>query len=320
MKINLVSTKLNLVLPGNNKTVRHSKRSAKVLKIIGLVAVYIVLIALALLTILPFFYMISASFMLEEEIKMANSLWPTMGNIFENIAFNYSETISRFSYFRYVGNTLIVGVIVTSVQVFITILSAFAFAKLKFKGRDVVFFIFLTTMMIPGEMMVITNYQTMSNLNLISLQTNAFQSFAAIMLPYFVSIFYIYLLRENFRQIPNELYLSSKVDGKSDWNYLWTVLVPLSKPTITTIIVLGLIESWNQFAWPNLVVNNKDYYLISVALRKAALMLEERPDVYVTQISWIMAATVLVTLPLLLFFIFFRKRIMLGVSRAGIKG
>ena len=182
------------------------------------------------------------------------------------------------------------------------------------------FTIFLATMMIPGEMMVITNYTTMSNLNLITLNQSRMDAYLVMILPFLVSVFYIYLLRQTFKQIPNELYLAAKVDGKSDWSYLWKVMVPLASPTLITIFILNLIGGWNAYVWPNTAVLNSDYYPISVALRSAALQKEVMPDVYETQSSWQMAARVLTVLPLLILFIIFRKYIMRGVGRAGIKG
>src|SRR5574344_2398392 len=315
-----ISTKLNLVVPGKKKDVRATQKADKVLKGFGLTFSYIFLIIAAFIILLPFYYMIIASFMTESELSQGNTFWPTQGELIENIVFNYTNTLSRFNYWKYVGNTLIVGLTTTCGGLIITILSAFAFARLKFRGRDLLFTCFLATMMIPGEMMVITNFTTMSNLGLISLNSTAVQSYMALILPFLASVFYIYLLRQNFKQIPNELYLAAKVDGKSDWTYLWKVMVPLSAPTLITIFILSLIGSWNAYVWPKLVVSNQDYYLVSVALRGATLQLEERPDTFVTQTSWVMASTVLVTLPLLILFIIFRKYIMRGVGRAGIKG
>jgi multiple sugar transport system permease protein len=315
----VISTKLNLVVPGKKKDVRSTQKADNVLKGFGLFFSYLFLIVAALIVLLPFYYMIIASFMTESELSQGNTFWPTQGQLIENIVFNYTNTLSRFNYWKYVGNTLIVGLTTTCGGLIITILSAFAFARLKFRGRDLLFTCFLATMMIPGEMMVITNFTTMSNLGLISLNSTAVQSYTAMILPFLASVFYIYLLRQNFKQIPNELYLAAKVDGKSDWTYLWKVMVPLSAPTLITIFILSLIGSWNAYVWPKLVVSNSNYYLISVALRSAALQIEDHEQL-ITQYSWVMAATVLVTVPLLLLFIIFRKYIMRGVGRAGIKG
>jgi len=319
MNIPTISTKLNLVVPGKKKDVRTTQRADKVLKGFGLTFSYIFLIIAALIILLPFYYMIIASFMTESELSQGNTFWPTQGELIENIVFNYTNTLSKFNYWKYVGNTLIVGLTTTCGGLIITILSAFAFARLKFRGRDLLFMCFLATMMIPGEMMVITNFTTMSNLGLISLKSTAIQSYTAMILPFLASVFYIYLLRQNFKQIPNELYLAAKVDGKSDWTYLWKVMVPLSAPTLITIFILSLIGSWNAYVWPKLVVSNSDYYLISVALRIAPLYFEDHGEP-IWQYSWVMTATVLVTVPLLLLFIIFRKYIMRGVGRAGIKG
>ena len=174
-------------------------------------------------------------------------------------------------------------------------------------------------MMIPGEMMAITNFTTMANLGFVSADQNRLQTYLALILPFVSNVFYIYLLRQTFMQIPNELYLASKVDGKSDWQYLWKVMVPLSSSTLITIFIMNFIESWNSYVWPNLVILNDDYNVLSIALRSTTFQVLEhevwRP-VYTQQ----MAATVLTTVPLLLLFIFFRKYIMRGVERAGIKG
>ena len=174
-------------------------------------------------------------------------------------------------------------------------------------------------MMIPGEMMIISNYTTMSNFGLISSSQTTAQAYLVMILPFLASVFYIYLLRQNFKQIPNELYLAAKVDGKSDWTYLWQVMVPLSSPTLITIFILNLIGSWNAYVWPNMVTSNQNNWLISVAIRSSALTLEDH-EVWITQNSWTMAATVLTVVPLLVLFIIFRKYIMRGAGRAGIKG
>ena len=205
-----------------------------------------------------------------------------------------------------------------------TIFSAFAFARLNFKGREALFGILLATMMIPGEMMVITNYITVSRLPWYEFGVGVVDGwlqykdavFASMIVPFWVSVFYIYLLRQNFKQIPNELYLAAKVDGKSDWQYLWKVMVPLASPTLISIFILKLMGTWNSYVWPNLVTtNNEEWRLVTNALRGSFTNSSGEPQ-YGIQ----MAATILVTTPLLLLFIFFRKYIMRGVGRAGIKG
>ena len=321
-QVNVNTTHLNLVIPGRRKDVLSTQKRDKVMKIIALVLIYSFIVLMALIVIFPFFYMIIGSFMLEEDV-ISGKLWPTTGSFFENIHYNYTETLKRFDYFKYVGNTLIVGVSTTPGCLFITILSAFAFSRLHFKGREVLFTIFLATMMIPGEMMVITNYITMNNLGLIPIKgQTAIQAFTVMILPFLSSVFYIYLLRQNFLQIPNELYFSSKVDGKSDWQYLWKVMVPLAAPTLITITILSLIGSWNAYVWPNTAVKNDNYWLISVAMRGTALEIEDplQPQVFKIQNSWTMVASTLTVLPLLILFIIFRKYIMKGTGRAGIKG
>lgn len=316
-----ITTNLTLIVPGKNKDVKTTEKRDKIWRYISLIFVYAILAVGAILVLVPFYYMIVASMMQEEDVALG-SFVPTMGNVFDNIAYNYSQTVNsdQFNYLQLVGNTLIVGLSTTCLGLVVTILSAFAFARLKFRGRDIMFTLFLATMMIPGEMMVISNYPTMANLGLIGINQNQAQAYLVMILPFVVSVFYIYLLRQTFKQIPNELYLAAKVDGKSDWSYLWKVMVPLASPTIITIFILSLIGSWNAYVWPKLTVNNPDFYPISVALRGAAFQKEVQPEIYQTQQSWVMAATCLTVLPLLILFIIFRKYIMRGVGRAGIKG
>lgn len=319
--VNIITTELNLVIPDQHASVEKKERADKIKKIIGLIFTYILLAFGALIVLFPFYYMIVASGMTEEDLGMG-MIFPQTGSLFENMASNYSDTLARFNYWKYVGNTLVVGVATTILQMLVTIFSAFAFARLKFRGRDILFTVFLATMMIPGEMMVISNYVTMTNLGLITSKANQtmIKAFAVMIIPFISSVFYIYLLRQNFKQIPNELYLAAKVDGKSDWEYLWKVMIPLASPTLITIAILSLIGSWNAYVWPNLAVNNDDYYIISVALRGTEALTKEIQDNKITQYTWMMAATVLTVVPLLVLFIIFRKYIMRGTGRAGIKG
>lgn len=319
MKVPTISTQLHLVISGKDKNVEQMKKTEKTLRVISLIVIYAILIFAAAIVIFPFLYMIMASFMLEEQVREGAFL-PTLGNFWENVSYNYTETLSRFNYGRYVGNTLLVGLSTTCLSMIVTILSAYAFARLKFRGRDLLFTIFLGTMMIPGEMMVISNYTTMANLGFIGHNQTTMQAFVTMVLPFISSVFYIYLLRQNFKQIPNELYLAAKVDGKSDWTYLWKVMVPLAMPTLITIFILSLIGSWNAYVWPKLVVTNQENWLISVAVRGEALALEDPNGTMVTQSSWQMCASVLTVVPLLTLFIIFRKYIMSGTGRAGIKG
>ena len=319
-----ITTHLNIVTRGNRLDVNTRAKIDKVLHITGLLITYAFLIFAAFIVILPFYYMIIGSFMQEADL-ISGKFWPVSGSFFQNIADNYQNTLARFDYFAYIGNTLIVAISTTALMLLVTIFSAFAFARLEFKGREFLFAIFLATMMIPGEMMVITNYNTMSNLGMISVDQTRMQAYFVMVAPFIASVFYIYLLRQNFKQIPNELYLASKVDGKSDWEYLWKVMVPLAAPTLITITILSIIGSWNAYVWPQIATsasrNPDKYWLISVAIRGTeALMLEDPNGIKITQYSWQMVASTLTVVPLLILFIIFRKYIMKGTGRAGIKG
>ena len=318
-----ITTHLNIVTRGNRLDVNTRAKIDKALHITGLVITYAFLIFAAFIVILPFYYMIIGSFMQEADL-ISGKFWPVSGSFFQNIADNYQNTLARFDYFAYIGNTLIVALSTTALMLLVTIFSAFAFARLEFKGREFLFTIFLATMMIPGEMMVITNYNTMSNLGMISVDQTRLQAYFVMVAPFIASVFYIYLLRQNFKQIPNELYLASKVDGKSDWEYLWKVMVPLAAPTLITITILSIIGSWNAYVWPQIATsasrNPDKYWLISVAIRGTEALTLEDHGSKITQYSWQMVASTLTVVPLLILFIIFRKYIMKGTGRAGIKG
>ena len=282
--------------------------------------VYILLTIWALLVLFPFYWMVITSLKSTTEIRsLHQTFFPT--NVLWS---NYITVFNTFDFGTYVGNTLIVGILSTLGTLVTTIFAAFAFARLNFKGKDVMFAILLATMMIPGEMMVITNYITVSRLPWYEFGVGRVEGwlnykdsvFGAMIIPFWVSVFYIYLLRQNFKQIPNELYLAAKVDGKSDWQFLWKVMVPLAMPTLISIFILKLMGSWNSYVWPNLVTTtDPSWRLVTNALRSSFTTSNGDPQ-YGIQ----MAATILVTVPLLLLFIFFRKYIMHGVGRAGIKG
>ena len=299
---------LRLVIKGAQKDTNTTQKVDKILHIIGMTLIYVFLAIMALIIIFPFYWMLITSLKSTEEIRRTTQAF------FPEVVMwsNYVDVFKRFDFVTYLRNTLIVGVISTLGTLITTIFAAFAFARLEFKGRDLMFSILLMTMMIPGEMMVITNYITVSNLGWLKDATGVFTS---MIVPFWISVFYIYLLRQNFKQIPNELYLAAKVDGKSDWSYLWKVMVPLAKPTLITIFILKLMGAWNSYVWPNLVADKEQYRLISNGLRSSFSTVTGEP-----QYGLQMAATVLVTVPLLLLFIFFRKYIMRGVGRAGIKG
>ena len=300
-----------LVLRGGEQSVEKKQRIDRTIHIISLVFIYAFLIFMGILIIFPFYWMIITSLKSGAEIKAPT---PTFFPMQIRWA-NYTEALTRLDFVTLLRNTLLVGILSTLGTLVTTILAAFAFARLNFKGKDLVFTILLGTMMIPGEMMVISNYISVSRLGFTQ-SGNYVGNFAAMILPFMVSVFYIYLLRQNFKQIPNELYLAAKVDGKSDWSFLWQVMVPLAMPTLTTIFILKLMGAWNSYVWPNLIATgNKNVYLITNGLRET-FSVADNVDDYGAQ----MAATVIVTVPLLLLFVFFRKYIMRGVGRAGIKG
>lgn len=302
---------LALVLKNDGMSAKQKEKMTKIGKVVGLILVYLFLAFFAIIMIFPFYWMIITSLKRGAEIKaIVPTFWP---QYFEWN--NYAQAFTRLNFGVLLKNTLIVGVVSTFGTLITTIFAAFAFARLEFKGKEAMFSLLLATMMIPGEMMVISNYISVSLFGMTG-GKNAIGAYAAMILPFMVSVFYIYLLRQNFKQIPNELYLAAKVDGKSDWQYLWKVMVPLAMPTLTTVLILKLMGSWNAYVWPQLIVSgNRDLYLITVGLRDTFNTAANIDD-YGVQ----MAATVVVTVPLLLVFVFCRKYIMRGVSRAGIKG
>ena len=294
----------------SNLRVMHSKdlntvrASAKAGKILGTIFVYIFLILIALIVLFPFYWMIISSLKTLDEYKLSvPTLFP------ETVVFgNYAEAFTKANLGKLFLNTVYVGLVSTILSLIITVLSAFAFARLEFKGKDALFAVLLATMMIPGELFTITNYQTVFYLGWMD-------TFTVLIVPFLVSVFYIYLLKQNFMQIPNELYLAAKVDGTSDLKYLWKVMIPLSLPTLISITILKMMGAWNSYVWPNLVTSSEDYELITNGLRNA--FVESTGDV---NIPVQMAAVALVSAPLFLVFLFLRKYIMKGVSRSGIKG
>ena len=308
-----IDKKIVLSIAEAGKTVESIQKAEKVGRIISTIFTYIFIVALAIIIIFPFYWMIITSLKQNEEINA------TVQTFFPNIVMwtNYIYVFQTFDFGPYMINTIVVGAFSTLGTLITTILGAFAFARLKFKGRDALFAIFLMTMMIPGEMMVISNYITVAAFGWIGSGQTLVEAYAAMIVPFWISVFYIYLLRQNFKQIPNELYLAAKVDGKSDWNYLWKVMVPLAAPTLISITILKFMGTWNSYVWPNLVTNDVSYRLISNGLRGSSFQDLEAGR---TEYGYQMAATVIVTVPLFLLFVFFRKYIMKGVGRAGIKG
>ena len=286
------------------KDLRKVTSSQKAVKIAVQFMLYAFLILMAIIIIFPFYWMLISSVKSLSEYRLSvPTLFPR-----EILFSNYVEAFNQANLGRLFLNTLYVGLVSTLLSLVITVLSAFAFARLEFKGKNTLFALLLATMMIPGELFTITNYATV----------NAFgwmDSFTVLIVPFLVSVFYIYLLRQNFMQIPNELYLAAKVDGTSDLKYLWKVMIPLALPTLISITILKMMGAWNSYVWPRLVANKEEYRLITNGLRNA--FTESTGDV---NIPVQMAAVAIVSLPLFLVFIFLRKYIMKGVSRSGIKG
>ena len=307
-----VNNNLTLSIKESGLTTDSIKKREKVINVITTVLVYIFILALALTVVFPFYWMIITS--LKQNVEITSSIQ----TFFPNIVMwsNYVYVFQVFDFSGYMFNTIVVAIFSTLGTLITTIFAAFAFARLEFKGREAVFMVFLMTMMIPGEMMVISNYLTVSAFGWIKNQTRL-DAYLCMIVPFLVSVFDIYLLRQNYKQIPNELYLAAKVDGKSDWDFLWKVMVPLAAPTLITITILKFMGTWNSYVWPNLVTKNNDYRLISNGLRGSAFT---DIDTGMVEYGYQMAASFCVTVPLFLLFVFFRKYIMKGVGRAGIKG
>ena len=266
---------------------------------------YLGLTVWGIVVLFPFYWMIltsvkSYSAYNAEYVPKLYTLAPTIRN--------YIDAFTAVPLARYFLNTMIFTVLTTALMMFVTVLAAFAFARLSFRGKDIVFTFFLSLMMIPNELVVITNYVTVTDLDLRN-------TFAGLILPSVTSVFYIYLLKENFEQIPEELYKAAKVDGTSDWKYLWKVKIPISRPTIVTITILKVIECWNSYIWPRLVTDDAAYFLVSNGIQ------EIRENGFGREnIPAMMAAVVVISLPLVVLFLIFHKKIMEGVSRGGTKG
>ncbi len=278
----------------------------RVVKIVVQVLLYLFLGIMALIIIFPFYWMIISSLKTVNEYQWPiASLWP---NTFD--WHNYVEVFENpdLALGQLFFNTVLVGIVSTILSLVITVITAFCFARLEFKGRDTLFAIMLGTMMIPGELFTITNFQTVWFFRWPN-------TYTVLIVPFLVSIFYIYLLKQNFMQIPNELYLAAKVDGTSDLKYLWKVMIPLALPNLISITILKMMGAWNSYMWPNLVADDVAHRLITNGLRGAFT-----DTAGVTDIPAQMAAVTLVSIPLFLVFVFLRKYIMKGVSRSGIKG
>lgn len=288
----------------HERDISDERTRSRAVGIIAKAFCYAFLIFMALVVLFPFYWMINSSLKsLAEYRQSVPTFWPQKA-----LWSNYAEAFTAASLGRLFFNTAYVGIVSTILSLVITILSAFAFARLEFRGKNLLFSALLATMMIPGELFTITNYSTVTNLGWMN-------TYTVLIVPFLVSVFYIYLLRQNFLQIPNELYLAAKVDGTSDFKYLCKVMIPLSLPTLISITILKMMGAWNSYIWPRLVANDDAHRLITNGLRNA--FTDTTGDVnYPVQ----MAAVALVSAPLFLVFIFLRKYIMKGVSRSGIKG
>lgn len=269
------------------------------------IVVYALLTLWGVVVLFPFYWMILTSVKSygaynSEYIPKFFTLSPTLQN--------YVDAFTTVSLGRYLLNTLIFTVATTGIMLVVITLAAYAFAKLRFRGKNLVFTLFLSLMMIPNELVVITNFVTVTNLNLRN-------TFLGLILPSVTSVFYIYLLKENFAQVPDTLYYAAKVDGTSDFKYLTKVMIPICSPTMITIVILKVIECWNSYVWPRLITDDENYFLVSngiQAIRESGFGRENIPAM--------MAAVVVISVPLIALFLIFRNKIMDGVSRGGTKG
>lgn len=281
------------------------QRSAKTRTTIRNIVIYTFLTLWAVMVLFPFYWMIltsvkSYSSYNAEYVPSFFTLSPTMQN--------YKDAFTTVSLGRYLANTLFFTLVTTAIMVVVITLAAFAFARLNFKGKDLAFTLFLALMMIPNELVVITNFTTITNMGLRN-------TFTGLILPSVTSVFYIYLLKENFAQISDNLYYAAKVDGTSDLRYLRKVMIPICRPTLITIIILKVIECWNSYVWPRLITDDERYFLVSNGIQ------EIRENGFGREnIPAMMAAVVVISLPLIILFLIFRDKIMEGVSRGGTKG
>ena len=284
---------------------RKIERSARNRKTAGRIAVYALLAIWAVMVLFPFYWMLLTSVKSygsynSEYIPKLFTLAPTLKN--------YADAFTAVPLARYFTNTIIFTLSTTAIMLVVTVLAAFGFARLNFRGKNIAFVIFLALMMIPNELVVITNFVTITNMSLRN-------TFTGLILPSVTSVFYIYLLKENFAQVPDELYYAAKVDGTSDFKYLFKVMIPICRPTIITITILKVIECWNSYVWPRLITDNQAYFLVSNGIQ------EIRENGFGREnIPAMMAAVVVISVPLIVLFLIFRNKIMEGVSRGGTKG
>lgn len=285
----------------NNTDYKKTKFKDGLLKTI----IYIFLGIWAIIVLFPFYWMILTSL---KSYGTYNGEYIPKFFVSNPTLENYAQAFTAVPLARYFLNTLIFTVVTTALMLIVVVLAAYAFARLDFKGKNFTFTAFLSLMMIPNELVIITNFVTITNLGLRN-------TFTGLILPSVTSVFYIYLLKENFQQIPDSLYKAAKVDGTSDLKYLFKVMIPICKPTIVTVIILKVIECWNAYVWPRLITDNEMYFLVSngiQTIRESGFGRENVPAM--------MAAVVLISIPLIVLFLIFHKKIMEGVSRGGTKG
>lgn len=281
------------------------EQKAKMQGIVRNAVIYTLLTVWAVLVLFPFYWMVLTSLKgygayNSEYIPKFFTLSPTFQN--------YADAFTQVPLAKYFLNTIIFTVATTAIMLLVIVFAAFAFARLEFRGKNLVFTLFLALMMIPNELVVITNFVMITNMDLRN-------TFLGLILPSVTSVFYIYLLKENFAQVPDELYYAAKVDATSDLKYLFKVLLPICKPTVVTIVILKVIECWNSYVWPRLITDDEAYFLVSNGIQ------EIRENGFGREnIPAMMAAVVVISLPLIVLFLVFRKKIMAGVSRGGTKG
>ncbi len=288
-----------------NKTYRAIEKRDKTAKTVTRVIVYVFLGLWALMVLFPFYWMVLTSL---KDYGAYNAEYVPKFYTASPTLQNYIDAFTTVDLAQYFINTLIFTVVTTALMMVVIVPAAFAFARLEFRGKNLLFTLFLSLMMIPNELVVITNYVTITNLDLRN-------TFMGLILPSVASVFYIYLLKENFAQIPDELYYAAKVDGTSDLRYLMKVMIPICRPTIVTVTILKVIECWNSYVWPRLVTDDPAYYLVSNGIQ------EIRENGFGREnIPAMMAAVVVISVPLIVLFLIFRKKIMAGVARGGTKG
>ena len=289
----------------NDKNYTSIERAALARKRIIKIVTYAFLTLWAIFVLFPFYWMILTS--IKSYSAYSSEYIPTFFTLSPTFQ-NYLDAFTAVPLAGYFVNTLIFTLATTALMLIVTVLSAFAFSRLQFKGKDLVFTLFLALMMIPTELVVITNFVTITNAGLRN-------TFTGLILPSVTSVFYIYLLKENFSQIPDELYYAAKVDGTSDLKYLLKVMVPICRPTIVTVTILKVIECWNSYVWPRLITDEESYFLVSngiQSIRENGFGRENIPAM--------MAAVVVISVPLIVLFLIFRNKIMAGVARGGTKG